>query len=147
MTCTRCGRKEYRMKLPSKRRKILNNPTVEAMRSGLLSFKRRLDIPMWHVDHLNKTITLLEEAVAELKRIRNSNTLRNVDKVTYAQYCIVYLNGSFKKVTPKDPRERGASKIRYDGRVYSHDANGFDALLEREDLQEPAVRPRGQVLD
>lgn len=129
------------MKLPmNKKRKLLNNPTVEAMRSGLLSFKRRLDIPMWHVDHLDKTITLLEEAVAELKRIRNSNTLRKVDKVTYAQYCIVYLNGSFKNMTPKDPRERGAAKMGHNGRHYMYDANGYDALLNREDLEEPFVR-------
>ncbi len=136
------------MKLPmNRKRKLLNNPTVEAMRSGLLSFKRRLDIPMWHVDHLNKTITLLEEAVAELKRIRNSNTLRNVDKVTYAQYCIVYLNGSFKNMTPKDPRERGASKMGHYGRHYMFDANGHDALLNREDLEEPFVRGSEQSLD
>ena len=61
------------------------NQTVYNMRTGLMTFKRRLDIPMWHIDHLNKTIEAFDEIADELKRIRNSNTLRDSDKCMYAQ--------------------------------------------------------------
>lgn len=121
-----------------RKKRMRMNQTVQYMRQGLMRFKRRLDIPMWHIDHLNKTIEMFEEAVDELKRIRNSNTLRNSDKTMYAQGTLVMMNKKFSIMTPTDPRERGAEHLEYteQGLV---DRRGEEELLAREDLDEPVV--------
>ena len=68
-----------------KRQRIKYNPTVNAMRSGMMRFKRRIDVPMWHIEHLRQVIPVLKSATDELERLERSNSLRNVDKCIYAQ--------------------------------------------------------------
>ena len=121
------------------KKRIKMNQTVQYMRQGLMRFKRRLDIPMWHIDHLNKTIDMFEEAVDELKRIRNSNTLRNSDKTMYAQGTLVMMNKQFAHMSPRDPRERGAEQLEMTEQHGLIDKRGEPELLAREDLDEPVV--------
>lgn len=115
-------------------RKQKDNETVQLMRWANMRFKRRLDIPMWHVDHLRKSIDSLKELTEELERIQNSNSLRHAEKCRYAQDALVSLNIRFRNMLPKDPRERGAEMS-----VYGHsglvDENGFAELNAREDLR------------
>ena len=59
------------------KKRVKMNQTVYNMRTGQMTFKRRLDIPMWHIDHLNKTIEAFDEITDELKRIRNSQIHAN----------------------------------------------------------------------
>ncbi len=72
--------------------KLALNPTVDAMRRGLMTYRRRMDVQMWHIEHLGQTIEIIDELSSELKRIKGSNSLRNVDKCTYAQGTIMYAN-------------------------------------------------------
>ena len=115
-------------------RKQKDNETVQLMRWANMRFKRRLDIPMWHVDHLRKSIDALKELTEELERIQNSNSLRHAEKCRYAQDALVMLNIRFRNMLPKDPRERGAEML-----VHSHsgliDENGYEELNAREDLR------------
>ena len=115
-------------------RKQKDNETVQLMRWANMRFKRRLDVPMWHVDHLRKSIDALKELTEELERIQNSNSLRNAEKCRYAQDALVSLNIRFRNMLPKDPRERGAEML-----VHGHsgliDENGYAELNAREDLR------------
>ena len=115
-------------------RKQKDNETVQLMRWANMRFKRRLDIPMWHVDHLRKSIDALKELTEELERIQNSNSLRHAEKCRYAQDALVMLNIRFRNMLPKDPRERGAEML-----VHGHsgliDENGYAELNAREDLR------------
>lgn len=132
---------------PSYNRKGFNY-TLYNIRRGAMRFKRRLDIQMWHVDHLNKSIEELSALVDELKRIRNSNTLRNSDKCLYAQMTITTANARFAAMTPKDPRTRGAELGEYTEQGWV-DKNGYEEISKREDLLEypkPAKSdPKGDV--
>ena len=127
------------------KKRIKMNQTVQYMRQGLMRFKRRLDIPMWHIDHLNKTIQMFDEGVDELKRIRNSNTLRNSDKAVYAQGVLAMMNKQCAIMTPTDPRERGTEDLEYTDAHGLIDKRGEKELLAREDLDEPVEwRPYGR---
>ena len=121
----------------NRRKRVKMNQTVQYMRQGLMRFKRRLDIPMWHIDHLNKTIEMFEEGVDELKRIRNSNTLRNSDKAMYAQGVLAMMNKQCAIMTPADPRAKGCELLEYTDAHGLIDKRGEKELLAREDLDEP----------
>ena len=84
------------------------NYTLYNIRKGVMRFKRRLDIPMWHVEHLSKSIEELSALVDELKRIKNSNTLRNADKCLYDQLTFPTANARLETMTTEEPRTRGA---------------------------------------
>ena len=112
------------------------NYTLNNIRKGVMRFKRRLDIPMWHVDHLTKSIEELSALVDELKRIKNSNTLRNADKCLYAQMTVTTANARFATMTPEDPRTRGAEMGGYEGGNGYVNTNGYKEISEREDLFE-----------
>ena len=118
-----------------KKKKIAYNPTVSAMRTGLMSYRRRIDIPMWHVDHLRQLIPLLRGAVDELERLERSNSLRNVDRCMYAQSVLISINKSCARMQPPDPRQRGAEDLAYDPGLI--DRNGHGSLQARDDLDEP----------
>ena len=47
--------------------KLALNPTVDAMRRGLMTYKRRLDVQMWHIEHLDQAIEIFDELTSELK--------------------------------------------------------------------------------
>lgn len=126
----------------TRKQKLNMNPTVAAMRQGLMNYKRRMEVPMWHRDHLRHAITVLEDMTDELKRIDGSNSLRNVDKCIYAQGVIVSANKRFAAARPHDPRSRGAEQLVYDPHLI--DTNGHEELRVREDLNEPRQRPDGR---
>ena len=111
------------------------NYTLYNIRKGVMRFKRRLDIQMWHIDHLTKSIEELSALVDELKRIKNSNTLRNSDKCMYAQMTITTANSGFANMTPSDPRSRGAEHLEYTEQGLVN-KNGHEEIAKREDLLE-----------
>lgn len=122
----------------AKRRQKLN-PTAFKFHQGLLRFKRRVDFPCWHVDHVRKLISLLRETADALEEIMGMNAARDADKVYYAQNAIMRLNWDAGRLTPKDPRERNAAQYSYDHQGGSHivDMNGIKHVEAREDLDEP----------
>ena len=119
----------------TRKQKLALNPTVDAMRRGLMTYRRRMDVQMWHIDHLGQTIEIIDELSSELKRIKGSNSLRNVDKCTYAQGSIMYANRRFSMMRPSDPRPRGSEDLVYD--PYLIDRRGHAELQKRDDLKEP----------
>ena len=119
--------------MKQRRRKI--NPTLFLMKNGSLKFKRRVDFPMWHPDHISKVANILREFADRLDAIHGSNSLRGADKTLYAQNMIMEMNLTAQRISPRDPRERGAERLEYSdyGLI---DTNGFDAVQARDDLQE-----------
>ena len=116
------------------------NLTVDYMRTGQMRFKRRIDVQMWHIDHLNKSIELFTSLVEELEKIRGNNSFRNADKCMYAQTAISFTNKRFASMLPKDPRERGAEMLEYtDQGLVNH--NGHAELLARDDLNQEQYQP------
>ena len=110
-----------------------NNETVMRMRSGQLRFKRRMDLPMWHQDHLLKVSRILQDAGKRIEEISNSNSLRNVDKCLAAQTVVSLANADAGQITPKDPRERGAELGVYTEQGWANLA-GHAELNARDDL-------------
>tara|TARA_B110000240_G_C13315855_1_gene374849 strand:+ start:352 stop:768 length:417 start_codon:yes stop_codon:yes gene_type:complete len=122
------------------KKRVKMNQTVYNMRTGQMTFKRRLDIPMWHIEHLNKTIEAFDEITDELKRIRNSNTLRDSDKTMYAQLSLTMMNKRFYHMLPKDPRSRGSEHFEYVSGFGLVDKSGHADLLARDDLNADTVQ-------
>ena len=116
------------------------NLTVDYMRSGRMRFKRRLDVPMWHIDHLNKTVEILTKLTEELIKLRKNNSFRNADKCMYAQTAISFANGKLASMLPKDPRERGAELGEYTEQGWAN-LNGHAELLARDDLNQEQQQP------
>ena len=119
----------------SRKQKLALNPTVDAMRRGLMTYKRRMDVQMWHIEHLGQAIEIFDELTSELKRLKGSNSLRNVDKCTYAQGSIMFANKRFSGMKPSDPRPRGSEELIYDPHLI--DRRGHVELQKRDDLKEP----------
>tara|TARA_R110000823_G_scaffold19819_9_gene61066 strand:+ start:691 stop:1071 length:381 start_codon:yes stop_codon:yes gene_type:complete len=120
--------------LRSKRNtKLRANDTVLALQGGQLRFSRRLDVKMWHPNHLKQAIDVLTNMVDELTRLQSTKELRQVDKLIYAQSVLISANNNLASVTPKDPRTRGAERIewKFGGLV---DTNGYASLGSRGDL-------------
>lgn len=113
------------------------NPTTLKMLDGGLRFKRRVDLPCWHHDHIEKVARLLQEYGKLIEEIGNMNSLLNHEKVSLVQSQIQRLNQDAGRLTPHDPRERGAEMLQYvGGRTYLSDMNGVDHVQAREDLDE-----------
>ena len=114
------------------------NPTTLKMLDGGLRFKRRVDLPCWHHDHIQKLARLLQEYGKLLEEIGNMNSLLNHEKVSLVQSQIQRLNQDAGRLTPHDPRERGSEMLQYvGGRTYLSDMNGVADVQAREDLDEP----------
>lgn len=114
-------------------KKLRANDTVLALESGQLRFTRRLEVKMWHPNHLAQAIEVLAHAVDELTRLKSTDKLRQVDKLIYAQSVLIGANSNLAKATPKDPRTRGSERLVYK----SHgliDTNGYADLNARTDL-------------
>jgi len=121
-----------------RRKKLRTNPTVVKMAMGLMKFRRRVEIPCWHIDHLRKIVSILREYADRLEAIADANKLRPSDKTSAAQQIILQMNSDMNRMTPTDPRERGAERGGYNheyGRGYL-DTNGFDELLARDDMND-----------
>ena len=118
------------------RRKKRNNQTVMYMKSGFMTFKRRVDIPMWHQDHIKKAANILREYADRIEAVTGSNSMRNADKTLYAQSLIREMNKDMGRMTPKDPRERGTELLRYTEHHGLVDERGFDELNARDDMKD-----------
>lgn len=101
------------MKL-TRKQKLSLSPTARAIRGGMMRFKRRLDIPMFHADHIGQAEEILSDAVDELKRLRQSNSIYGSDKLVYAQGVLLRANKMFSNLAPGDPRQRGTEHLVYD---------------------------------
>lgn len=121
-----------------RRNKLKINPTVLKMSMGLMKFRRRVEVPCWHVDHLRKVIRIFREYADRLEAIADANKLKPSDKMSASQQVICQMNLDMQLVTPKDPRERGEERGGYNhgfGRGYLN-TNGFDELLARDDMDD-----------
>jgi len=115
-----------------KRNKLRINPTVAKMAIGVMKFRRRVEIPCWHVDHLRKIVRILREHADRIEAIADAY------KTSAAQQVILQMNSDMNRMTPTDPRERGAERGGYNhefGRGYLN-TNGFDELLARDDMKD-----------
>jgi len=110
-----------------------HNETVMRMRSGQMRFKRRLDLPMWHQDHLLKISRILIDAGTRIQEVSNESTLRNVDKCLAAQTILSMANADASQITPLDPRDRGAELGMYTDQGWANMA-GHAELNARDDL-------------
>ena len=118
------------------------SPVVGALRDGRIAFKRRIDVPMTDPKHLDGAIKLMSEAVDALRRIKSSNSLRDVDKVIYAQEVLQCLNWDCQKLMPKDPRPRGAAQYEYLGdRLHKVNTIGHAEVQAKYDQDNPNARP------
>jgi len=111
------------------------NRTVLNIASGRMRFKRRLDLPMWHHDHLPKIVRLLRESADRIEKINQSNELRNSDKTLAAQVIITRAQLHASRMSPLDPRERGSELGEYTDRGWVNKA-GFDELNQRTDMDD-----------
>ena len=115
-----------------------SNPTVLKMAMGLMKFRRRVEIPCWHIDHLRKIVSILREHADRIEAIADANMLKPSDKTSAAQQVILQMNSDMNCITPTDPRERGAERGGYNhqyGRG-NLNTNGFDELLARDDMND-----------
>ena len=117
------------------RRKKKINPTLRLMEMGMLRFKRRVDFPMWHPDHISKVANILREFADRIEGVHQSNSLRGADKTLHAQHLIMEMNLVVNRITPKDPRERGAEHLEF-GEYGCIDKNGFSSVRARTELEE-----------
>ena len=112
------------------------NSTLRAIQNGSIRFKRRIDIQMWHPEHLGQTLEILETLVTKLRQVHKTNQeLSHVDKIWNAQNAIVEANIRCQGVLPRDPRVRGAEFGSYTDRGWT-ETNGHDALAARADLRD-----------
>lgn len=118
-----------------RRRKKQLNPVLVKMMTGRMRFRRRMDVPMWDAEHLEKVPNILIEGAEAIRRIRGHNELRNDDKLMYAQMIIQQMQGDLQRMKPTDPRERGAEMLEYTayGLV---DRNGHAAVQARGDRED-----------
>lgn len=112
------------------------NMTTYRMMTGQMRFRRRVDIPMWHLKHVEKCANILEEYAAQIRNVGGSSTLRSSEKTMHCQFLIQQMNTDFQRITPLDPRERGAAHVEYVSGMGLVNRNGFDAIMARDDMDE-----------
>ena len=117
-----------------RRKKKLLNPILVRMMTGRMRFRRRLDVPLWDADHLDKVANILTDGADKIRRIRGNNELRTDDKLMCAQMIIQTMQSDLQRMKPTDPRERGTEKLEYTsfGLV---DRNGHDEVQRRGDRE------------
>jgi hypothetical protein len=113
------------------------NRTMYKLSAGMMKWKRRINIPMWHPSHVSKAANILRQCADKLDRIEKSNSMRGSDRTMLAQQFLVEMNQDFSLITPRDPRERGAEHYEFIN-SYDHmtNTNGFDDLAKRKELNE-----------
>ena len=118
-------------------RKLKLNPIMHKLSSGMMKWKRRINIPMWHPSHVKKAAKILRQSADKLDRIAQSHSMRGSDRTTLAQSFLVEMNQDFSLISPQDPRERGSERYEFiNGREHMTDTNDFDELAKRKDLNE-----------
>jgi len=115
------------------RKPIRNKETVMRMKTGQLRFKRRLDLPMWHQDHLMKISRILVDVGKRIEKVSQDSALRNVDKCLAAQAILSSANVDASRITPLDPRDRGAELGMYTDQGWANMA-GHAELNARDDI-------------
>lgn len=116
-------------------KKIKYNPTAYAIRRGLMQYKKRIDVPLWHPSHLPQAIKALRSCADEMERIMQSNSLKSVDKMIYAQGSVHFTNVSLNHTYPKDPRTRGVHSFTEYDKGFLVETAGVAAVNAREDLE------------
>lgn len=117
-------------------KRIHYNPVASAIRRGLMQYKKRIDIPLWHPNHLPQAIQALRNCADEMERLQKSNSMRIVDRIIHAQFLVHSLNVFLKNhAIPSDPRTRGVhSFTEYDNGNLVETA-GVKAVNARDDLE------------
>ena len=120
---------------PNRRLKL--NKTMYKLSAGMMKWKRRIAIPMWHPSHVGKAASILREYAERIAKIDQSNSMRGSDRTTLAQSLLVEMNHQFSMISPQDPRERGAERYEFlNGNNHMSDTNGFDDLAKRDELND-----------
>ena len=118
-------------------RKLKLNKTMYKLSAGMMKWKRRIAIPMWHPSHVSKAANILKEYAERIAEIDKSNSMRGSDRATHAQSLLVEMNHRFSMISPQDPRERGAERCEFlNGNNHMSDTNGFDDLSKRDELND-----------
>lgn len=118
-------------------RKLKLNKTMYKISTGMMKWKRRIAIPMWHPSHVQKAANIMREYADRIAKIDQSNSMRGSDRTTLAQNLLVEMNHQFSMISPQDPRERGAERYEFiNGRNHMTDTNGFDDLAKYKELNE-----------
>jgi len=101
-----------------------------------MQYKKRIDIPLWHPNHLPQAIQALRNCADEMERLQKSNSMRIVDRIIHAQFLVHSLNVFLKNhAIPSDPRTRGVhSFTEYDNGNLVETA-GVKAVNARDDLE------------
>lgn len=116
-------------------RKLKLNKTMYKLSAGMMKWKRRIAIPMWHPSHVSKAANILREYADRIAKIEQSNSMRASDRTTLAQNLLVEMNHQFSMISPQDPRERGAERYEFlNGNNHMSNTNGFDDLAKRDEL-------------
>ena len=101
----------------------------------MMKWKRRINIPMWHPDHVGKAANIMREYADRIEAITKSNSMRGSDRTMLAQQLLVEMNHQFSMISPQDPRAPAAEQFEYiNGNNHATDTNGFDDLAKRDEL-------------
>lgn len=100
-----------------------------------MQYKKRIDVPLWHPSHLPQAIKALRSCADEMERIMQSNSLKSVDKMIYAQGSVHFTNANLNHTFPKDPRTRGVHTFPGYDKGLSVETAGVAAVNAREDLE------------
>ena len=118
-------------------RKLKLNKTMYKISTGMMKWKRRIAIPMWHPSHVQKAANIMREYADRIAKIDQSNSMRGSDRTTLAQNLLVEMNHQFSMISPQDPRERGTERYEFiNGQNNMTDTNGFDDLAKDKELNE-----------
>ena len=118
-------------------RKLKLNKTMYKLSSGMMKWKRRIAIPMWHPTHVSKAANILKEYADRIAKIDQSNSMRGSDRTMLAQQLLVEMNHQFSMISPQDPRERGAERYEFiNGNNHMTNTLGFDDLAKDKELNE-----------
>ena len=80
------------------------NRTVLNIASGRMRFKRRLDLPMWHHDHLPKIVQLLGRSADRIERLINLKNCATLIKLCSPSY---YYKGTIARKQNVSIRSKG----------------------------------------
>ena len=118
-------------------RKLKLNKTMYKISTGMMKWKRRIAIPMWHPTHVRKAANILKEYADRIAKIEQSNSMRGSDRTMLAQQLLVEMNHQFSMISPQDPRERGAERYEFiNGNNHMVNTLGFDDLAKDNELNE-----------
>jgi len=120
-----------------KPRKLKLNKTMYKLSAGMMQWKRRIAIPMWHPSHVSKAANILKEYADRIAKIDQSNSMRGSDRTTLAQSLLVEMNHQFGQISPQDPRERGAERYEFiNGNDHRVNTLGFEDLAKDKELND-----------